>query len=113
MPDKQEERVESIFQSTLSMVERLTGIRARLSQTDGMDFDLSVINDGIKLAIQELGSSAKERDWNSVGETTLLGEVERMVEFRKILVESDFPHGSELQGLKDVINLTIRRIHWQ
>ena len=113
MPDKHEERVETIFQSTLSTVERLTSIRTRLSQTNGMDFDLSVTNDGIKRAIQELGSLAKERDCNSLDEMTLLGEVQRMVEFRKVLVESDFPHACELQGLEDVINLTIRCVHWQ
>ena len=113
MPDKHKERAELTFQTTLSTVERLIRIQAKLIQTNGIDFNLSVVNDGIKKAIRELDSSTKGRDWNSIGELALLDEVERMVGFRKVLVESGFPHGSELQGLGDIINLAIRYVQWE
>ena len=75
-------------------------------------FDCSAIHEAIKDKVVDLHSLMGEWNHFDVEEGDLLLEVERMVEARKVLVESDYPIKKVLDLLEGTINGEIGCLKW-
>lgn len=113
MADADFERVEARWQTEGSSFRELTDIRATLLATQGMGFDLSDVDQGIKNKIVDLCEVGELRDWNAVSEADVLNNMKCLVALRKHLVESNFPHTFELASLEALINSTVQYLHWE
>ena len=105
-------RIETSFKAALSALERLTNIRCRILETDDPMFDFSVIHEAIKVKVVDMHGLMEERNHLDLEEEDLLLDVERMVEARKVLVESDYPMKKVLDHLEGMINGEIGCLKW-
>lgn len=87
-------------------------MRGALLNTQEMYFDFTNINEGITAKIRDLHDAGGSREWNDIAEAGILFDMETLVAVRKTLVESSFPHLSELQDLGELINKLVTHTHW-
>ena len=94
------------FSKTLSTLERLCNIRCRLLETSDTPYNYETINDAIMGKIIELHSTTKDFIFVAL-EDDFLSEVERIVEVRKMLVDTHYPIEKTLGRLEEIINEVI------
>ena len=108
-PPSPQQSIEISFPKTLSTLERLCNIRCRLLETSDTPYNCEAINDVIMGKIIELHSIAKDFIYLSL-EDDLLLEVERIVEVRKILVDTHYPISKTLGRLEQMIDEMISQL---
>ena len=106
------QRIEKSFKVALSALERLTNIHCRILETDDPLFDFSAIREAIIDKVSDVRQLIVARNHLDIEEDDVLSEVERMVEVRKVLVETNYPNKRVLDNLEKMINMEIGCLKW-